>query len=146
MANEGSYCPHLEKLLTRGGRGKHRRKLSIKSDKEIDRVRWDSPVRTDGCANNGVAAYIQEQCRHVSPFYLGNDFEDEQKLRSSVAAFGLNPRKVDVLALYFVKGLTFNEIAAKLGYSRAEAAATAFYDALKQLRARGIQPKKKGKA
>lgn len=115
MNAHGGYCPHLEKLVEPRRHGEHR--MNILMGTSIDRVSNEAQLAT----------------------YCGNDIEDEAKLRAKLTAYGLIPKKVEVVVARMVYGKTFREIAVDLGYQNAAVASSQYSKALVVLKKNGYK-------
>lgn len=127
-------CPHLTRLI--GPKvGVDTRKLVYRQD--LDKLRWASPVRTDGIEDEEVADLIRAEAGHTPAYYEGDAESEADALAAKLRAYGLAERKIAVVIDRLHHGKTWREIAADQGYAGASGAERAFQDAKKQLKRRG---------
>lgn len=121
----GSYCPHWEKILP-GVEGPQAKKIVFSSEPE----RFQTAVTPED-----EAIRLESEEEHIEPEERLVD--DETALIERLIKKGLSEKKAAVVVSRVLMGKTYREIAIDLGYQRAEAAHTAYEDAIKWLKKHG---------
>lgn len=135
LKRHGTYCPHWEEMLPSVGGPESTRLVFTPEPERFENVFTpeDETMR------------LEHVARHPTTDVEDLLIDDEGAQVQRLIATGLSEKKARVVAARICQGATFKDIAQQVGYRRAEAAVTAYKDAIKFLETRIEAPKPRGK-